>query len=109
MIMGWGRLTQVIEAVKRRPIAKLYNPENVFDNSRDGGGGAGNVWANGYEIGQKNTEELMDKVDREADGSDNLEVCRAVHTTLTLGIQLAAFDWRWHGKWLGLLSVGGPK
>lgn len=39
-----------------------------------GGGGAGNNWAFGYSEGSRVQEELMDMIDREADGSDNLEV-----------------------------------
>jgi tubulin gamma len=38
------------------------------------GGGAGNIWAQGYAQGEKISEEIMDMVDREADGSDSLEV-----------------------------------
>ena len=39
------------------------------------GGGAGNIWANGYSQGEKIYEEIFDIIDREADGSDSLEVC----------------------------------
>lgn len=41
--------------------------------SRDGGG-AGNNWANGYDSGSKIHDDVMDMIDREADGSDSLEV-----------------------------------
>lgn len=51
---------------------KLYNPENVYV-SKDGGG-AGNNWASGYHQGEKLQEEIFDILDREADGSDSLEV-----------------------------------
>ena len=39
------------------------------------GGGAGNNWASGYAQGEKLNEEVFDIINREADGSDNLEVC----------------------------------
>jgi tubulin gamma len=39
------------------------------------GGGAGNIWASGYAQGEKIYEEIFDIIDREADGSDSLEVC----------------------------------
>jgi hypothetical protein len=51
----------------------LYNPENIF-MSQDGGG-AGNNWAQGYAAGEKLYEDIMEMVDREAEGSDSLEVC----------------------------------
>ena len=37
------------------------------------GGGAGNNWAAGYALGERFHEELMDMIDREADGSESLE------------------------------------
>jgi tubulin gamma len=56
----------------------LYNPENIF-LSKDGGG-AGNNWAHGYSSGEKIYEEVMEMVDREAEGSDSLEVSVLVGT-----------------------------
>lgn len=37
--------------------------------------GAGNNWAAGYAAGESVQEEVFDMIDREADGSDSLEVC----------------------------------
>lgn len=45
------------------------------------GSGAGNIWANGYASGQKVLDEVMDMMDREADGSDNLEAFMMLHST----------------------------
>lgn len=45
--------------------------------SKDGGG-AGNNWAQGYSAGERVYEELMEMIDREADGSDSLEVSRRI-------------------------------
>lgn len=53
-------------------FGSLYNPENIY-LSKDGGG-AGNNWALGFAAGEKVHEEVMDMLDREADGSDSLEV-----------------------------------
>jgi hypothetical protein len=54
------------------PYANLYNPENI-SLSADGGG-AGNNWANGFAQGEKVYDEIIEMIDREADGSDSLEV-----------------------------------
>jgi tubulin gamma len=67
--------------------ANLYNPENIFC-SKDGGGiiatfktlGAGNNWANGYTQGEKVYEDIIDMIDREADGSDSLEGFMLLHS-----------------------------
>jgi len=58
--------------------ANLYNPENIFC-SKDGGG-AGNNWANGYTQGEKVYEDIIDMIDREADGSDSLEGFMLLHS-----------------------------
>lgn len=38
------------------------------------GGGAGNNWAAGYGRGKSLNEDIFDIIDREAEGSDSLEV-----------------------------------
>jgi hypothetical protein len=63
---------QVINNILTSPYANLYNPENVFV-SKDGGG-AGNNWAQGHAAGERIYEEVMEMIDREAEGSDSLEV-----------------------------------
>jgi tubulin gamma len=40
--------------------------------------GAGNNWGAGYAAGERVQEEIFDMIDREADGSDSLEVCKAL-------------------------------
>jgi hypothetical protein len=67
---------QVINNILTSPFASLYNPENIF-MSQDGGG-AGNNWAQGYATGEKLYEDIMEMVDREAEGSDSLEVCNTL-------------------------------
>ncbi|XP_063357784.1 tubulin gamma-1 chain-like [Cydia amplana] len=70
---------RVIHTIMNSPYAKLYNPENVYLSKH--GGGAGNNWASGYAQGDKLNEEVFDIINREADGSDNLEgfvVCHSI-------------------------------
>ena len=61
----------VISAIKTSKYKNLYNPENFFAPKH--GGGSGNNWGVGYEAGEKYIDELMDKIDREADNSNNFE------------------------------------
>lgn len=44
------------------------------------GGGAGNNWASGYAQAGEVTEEVMDMIEREADGSDSLEGFVLLHS-----------------------------
>ena len=76
---------QVINNILTSPFANLYNPENIFV-SQDGGG-AGNNWAQGYAAGERLYEEVMEMVDREAEGSDSLEASTLLSTvTMTRGL-----------------------
>jgi tubulin gamma len=52
-------------------LPRLFNQENIYRHPE--GGGAGNNWANGYDIGGQVVEDIMDMIDREADGSESLE------------------------------------
>ena len=63
---------RVINSILSSPYKSLYNPENFYVSSE--GGGAGNNWASGYHQDSKVHDTLMDMIDREADGSDSLEV-----------------------------------
>lgn len=63
---------RVINGILSGPYKNIYNPENVFTHKE--GGGAGNNWAAGYAMGGQVEEEVLDMIDREADGSDSLEV-----------------------------------
>jgi hypothetical protein len=58
----------------------LFNPENFFISKE--GGGAGNNWASGFAQGEALQEEIMEMIDREADGSDSLEVPKYSSTQL---------------------------
>ena len=55
----------------QQELPRLFNQENIYQHPE--GGGAGNNWANGYDIGGQVCEEIMDMIDREADGSESLE------------------------------------
>ena len=65
-------LLQVIQGIQNGPYKNIYNPENFFIGSQ--GSGAANNWAAGYSAGDTVQEEVFDMIDREADGSDSLEV-----------------------------------
>ncbi|KAK9453903.1 Tubulin/FtsZ, GTPase domain-containing protein [Dipodascopsis uninucleata] len=69
---------RVINGILNGPYAKMYNPENIYVSSD--GSGAGNIWASGYRAGESLTDELMDMLDREADGSDSLEGFMLLHS-----------------------------
>ena len=69
---------RVIKSIQVSAYSKLYNPENIFVSKE--GGGAGNVWAKGYSEGERFQEEIMEMIDREADGSDSLEGFILIHS-----------------------------
>lgn len=60
---------RVINNIKTSEFKHLYNPENFFSDSD----GAGNNWAKGYSFAEEREEQLVDMIDREAEGSDSLE------------------------------------
>ena len=74
---------RVINSIQNGLYSNLYNPENFYVSKH--GGGAGNNWGKGkweecddrfllgYEEGEKCQDEILDMIDREADGSDSLE------------------------------------
>ncbi|EJT46343.1 tubulin gamma chain (Gamma tubulin) [Trichosporon asahii var. asahii CBS 2479] len=64
---------RVINQIMASPFKDLYNPENVYVSEQ--GGGAGNNWAQGYcTVKEGIYEDILEMIDREADGSDSLEV-----------------------------------
>ncbi|KAI9293399.1 tubulin gamma chain [Neoconidiobolus thromboides FSU 785] len=69
---------RVIQTINNSAYSKLYNPENMFIG--EDGGGAGNIWAHGYEQGDSVLENFIDMTDREADGSDSLEGFMLLHS-----------------------------
>lgn len=62
---------RVIHGIQNSPYRDLYNQENFF--VAPDGGGAGNNWASGYRQGGEYEEQIVEMIDREADGSDSLE------------------------------------
>lgn len=62
----------MISGILSGPYKNLYNPENVY-TSKDGGGAANN-WQLGHKSAESIRDELIEMIDREADGSDSLEV-----------------------------------
>jgi hypothetical protein len=68
----WLIKHQVLNSIQNGPYKNIYNPENFYIHKD--GTGAGNNWGQGYSMGEQVNEEIMDMIDREADGSDSLEV-----------------------------------
>ncbi len=63
---------QVINGIQTGPYKNIYNPENSYIGKH--GMGAANNWGDGYQSGEEVYEEIVEMIDREADGSDSLEV-----------------------------------
>ncbi|KAK8215318.1 gamma-tubulin [Zalaria obscura] len=69
---------RVIAGIQSGPYKNIYNPENIFVHKE--GTGAGNNWAAGYAMGDTIQDEILDMIDREADGSDSLEGFMLLHS-----------------------------
>lgn len=63
---------QVLNSIQTGPYRNIYNPENFYVGKN--GMGAANNWGDGYQSGEAVYEDVMEMIDREADGSDSLEV-----------------------------------
>lgn len=63
---------QVLNGIQTGPYKNIYNPENFYVGKN--GMGAANNWGDGYQSGEAVCEDIMEMIDREADGSDSLEV-----------------------------------
>lgn len=103
---------RVINNILTSPYANLYNPENIFV-SKDGGG-AGNNWAQGYSAGERIYEEVMEMIDREAEGSDSLEVSPCIDYSRNPdlyeeGFHAHALNSRGHGIWPRIVSPRAPE
>ena len=62
--------TVVLDNTSLDTIGRIFNPENIFISKEQTG--AGNIWASGYKQTQAYLEQLLDMLDREAEGSDSL-------------------------------------
>jgi tubulin gamma len=62
----------VLNSIQTGPYRNIYNPENFYVGKN--GMGAANNWGDGYQSGEAVYEDIMEMIDREADGSDSLEV-----------------------------------
>eukprot|EP00961_Rhodomonas_salina_P154492 2081117-Rhodomonas_salina.2 len=90
-------------SLSTRRFAKTYAcvgyHEVVTRSSVHQGGGAGNNWASGYTQAKDKIEDIMDMIDREADGSDSLEgfvVCHSIAGGTGSGL--------WQCSWIDILS-----
>ncbi|KAI9804531.1 MAG: hypothetical protein M1825_001430 [Sarcosagium campestre] len=79
LIVWWYSLMAVvINSIQTGAYKNIYNPENFYVGKD--GIGAGNNWAAGYATGESVHEEVMEMIDREADGSDSLEGFMLLHS-----------------------------
>jgi tubulin gamma len=62
---------RVINSIRKDEYRNFFNPENIFIAKE--GGGAGNNWASGHRQAAAVCDDLMDMINREADGSESLE------------------------------------
>lgn len=69
---------RVVNAIQSGERGRLFNPENVYVSPH--GGGAGNNWAAGYHHAERIQEDLLEMLDREAEGSDSLEGFMLLHS-----------------------------
>ncbi|KAK3045570.1 gamma-tubulin [Extremus antarcticus] len=69
---------RVLDGINSGSHKNIYNPENFYVHK--GGTGAGNNWAAGYAMGGQVEEEVLDMIEREADGSDSLEGFMLLHS-----------------------------
>ncbi|KAI9748675.1 MAG: gamma-tubulin [Lichina confinis] len=69
---------RVINSIQTGAYRHIYNPENFYVGKD--GIGAGNNWGAGYATGESVHEEVMEMIDREADGSDSLEGFMMLHS-----------------------------
>jgi tubulin gamma len=68
----------VLNSIQSSAYKNIYNPENFYIHKD--GTGAGNNWGMGYSMGEQVHEDILDMIDREADGSDSLEGFMLLHS-----------------------------
>jgi tubulin gamma len=69
---------RVLNSIQQSAYKNIYNPENFYIHKD--GTGAGNNWGMGYSMGEQVHEDILDMIDREADGSDSLEGFMLLHS-----------------------------
>jgi len=69
---------RVLHSIQASAYKNIYNPENFYIHKD--GTGAGNNWGMGYSMGEQVHEDILDMIDREADGSDSLEGFMMLHS-----------------------------
>ncbi|CAI5506655.1 unnamed protein product [Closterium sp. Naga37s-1] len=69
---------RVVKGIQAGEFRSLFNAENVY--VAEHGGGAGNNWASGFDQAREQQEAIMEMIDREAEGSENLEAFYLCHS-----------------------------
>ena len=62
---------RVLQSIQKGPFRQLFKSENYFTG--DSGGGAGNVWANGFFSGQQSEEIILEMLQREVESADSMD------------------------------------
>ncbi|KAL2885027.1 Tubulin gamma chain [Ceratocystis lukuohia] len=69
---------RVLNSIQTSPYGNIYNPENFYIGKS--GAGAANNWGDGYQTGEHVHEDIIEMIDREAEGSDSLEGFMLLHS-----------------------------
>lgn len=69
---------RVVQSILQSSHGAIYNHENVLVPTE--GGGAGNNWAYGYAQAQQLEDNILDMIEREAEGADNFEGFMLCHS-----------------------------
>lgn len=96
---------KVINGIQTGAYKNIFNPENFYIGKQ--GIGAGNNWAAGYAAGETVQEEVFDMIDREADGSDSLEVRRTLFESIGSSMEGESAAWELRTK-IDALGLHAP-
>jgi tubulin gamma len=68
----------VVDSIKRSSYGNLFNHRNILVSPD--GGGAGNLWPNGYFQAESMSEQILDMIRNAAEASDSLEGFMLLHS-----------------------------
>ncbi|KAM0751158.1 gamma tubulin [Meredithblackwellia eburnea MCA 4105] len=69
---------RVVSKIVTGPYGEIFNSENIYIDKE--GGGAGNNFAAGHAAGERIYDDVIEMVDREAEGSESLEGFMLLHS-----------------------------
>lgn len=68
----------MINSIRNETNDSFFDPKDIYVASE--GGGAANRWAEGYVNALRNTEDIMDRINRQMDDCDNCEGFQLLHS-----------------------------